>query len=158
MNVQRRDEPRLVDAATGRTSDALDRWEGEGGAGRDGTRSQCRDEPPSPAREAAEPQVPVPLTTDPGRVILTAGSTAHAVQVHHQDIPELNADGESPELAAVNLAQDLAREIEGVADDFRREAFQRALADIRAFIEGSTPSPAEHAVTCGEGNDHGRDW
>jgi hypothetical protein len=66
---------------------------------------------------------------------VTTGSTAHAVQVYHRDIPELRADGESPELTAVNLAQDLAREIEGVVDNLRREAVQRDLADVRAFIE-----------------------
>jgi hypothetical protein len=75
------------------------------------------------------------MTADSSQVIVTTGSTAHAVQVYHRDIPELRADGESPELAAVNLAQDLAREIESVADNLRREAVQRALADVRAFIK-----------------------
>jgi hypothetical protein len=75
------------------------------------------------------------MAADPSRVIVTAASTADAVQVHHRDIPELHADGESPETAAENLAQDLAREIEGAAANYRRELLQRALEDVRAFIE-----------------------
>jgi hypothetical protein len=77
------------------------------------------------------------MIADPSQVIVTTGFTPQAVQVHHRVIPELHADGESPETAAANLAQDLAREIEGVADQDRHEMFQRALADVRAFIKAS---------------------
>jgi hypothetical protein len=77
------------------------------------------------------------MTADPSRVIVTTGSTAQAVQVHHRDMPMLHADGESPETAAVNLAQDLAREMEDVVDDDRRQSIHRILADVRAFIERS---------------------
>jgi hypothetical protein len=77
------------------------------------------------------------MTADPSRVIVTTGSTAQAVQVHHCDLPELHADGESPKSAAVNLAQDLAREMEDIVDNDRRQSIQRILADVRAFIERS---------------------
>jgi hypothetical protein len=77
------------------------------------------------------------MTADASQVIVTTGFTFHAVQVHHRHIPELNADGESPQSAAVRLAQDLAREIDCVEDHFHVEAFQHALADVRAFIERS---------------------
>jgi len=77
------------------------------------------------------------MIANPSQVIVTTGFTPQAVQVHHRVIPELHADGESPEIAAANLAQDLAREIEGLADQDRREIFQRALADVRAFIKTS---------------------
>jgi hypothetical protein len=40
-------------------------------------------------------------------------------------------------LAAANLVQDLRREIDGVADELHREPLQRALADVRAFLERS---------------------
>jgi hypothetical protein len=72
---------------------------------------------------------------DPKQVLVTEGETAHAFQVHHRDIPELHADGETPVAAARNLAQDLTRELEGVVDNPRREPFERALADVRGFIE-----------------------
>ena len=78
------------------------------------------------------------MTADPSQLVVTTGFTFHAVQVHHRCIPELNADGESPESAAVKLAQNLAREIDSVADNFHREPFQRALADVRALIELSS--------------------
>jgi len=75
--------------------------------------------------------------TDRNRVLVTEGGTADAFQVHHRDIPELHADGETPESAARNLAQDLTRELEDVVDTSRREPFERALADVRGFIEPS---------------------
>ncbi len=79
-----------------------------------------------------------PMTADPGQVIVTIGFTPQTVQVYHRVIPELHADGENPETAAENLAQDLARQIEGMAEKDRREVFQIALADVQAFIK-STP-------------------
>lgn len=75
------------------------------------------------------------MTGDPSKIIVTTGATADAVRVHHHDIPELHSDGESPEIAAENLANALTREIDSVADDHHREAFRRALADVRAFVE-----------------------
>jgi hypothetical protein len=152
MNDQHRDERRSADAIAGRTPEALDRWEDEGGGGREDTRSRRRDESPSLEREVAEPPELASMTADPIRVIVTTGSAAQVVQVHHQDMPGLNADGGSPESAAVNLAQDLAREIEGATDDLRREAFRWALADVRAFIEGSALSRAEETIMAGIGN------
>jgi hypothetical protein len=49
------------------------------------------------------------MAADPSRVIVTTGTTPDAVRVHHHDFPELQADGESAELAAANLVQDLRR-------------------------------------------------
>jgi len=72
---------------------------------------------------------------DQNQVLVTDGGTAHTFQVHHRDIPELHADGETPESAAVNLEQDLAREVEVAVDHSRREPFERALADVREFIK-----------------------
>ena len=75
------------------------------------------------------------MTADPSRIIVTTGATADAVQVHHHDIPELHSDGESPVIAAENVANALARESDSVPDDHHREAIRRALADVRAFVE-----------------------
>jgi hypothetical protein len=75
------------------------------------------------------------MTADPDKIIVTTGATADAVQVHHHDIPELHSDGESPVIAAENLANALTREVDSVSDDHHREAFRRALADVRAFVE-----------------------
>ncbi len=77
------------------------------------------------------------LEGGPIQVIVTAGATAHSVQVHHRGIPELRSHGESPELAAANLVQDLAREIDVAADDLHREPLQQALDDVKASTERS---------------------
>ena len=63
------------------------------------------------------------MTADPSRIIATTGSPADAVQVPHRDIPELHADGKSPEVAAEDPARSLTRESDGVPVDHRREAF-----------------------------------
>jgi hypothetical protein len=75
------------------------------------------------------------MDANPCQVIVTTGFTPQAVQVHHRVIPELHAEGETPENAAANLAQELAREIEGVTDEDRRRMFQVALSDVEAFIK-----------------------
>ena len=71
---------------------------------------------------------------DPSQLIVTAGATAHLVQVHHHDIPDLKSHGESAESATVKLAADLAREIDVVVDNLHREPLQRALDDVNASI------------------------
>jgi hypothetical protein len=68
---------------------------------------------------------------------LLRGSLSDAPGTHAHPLrspPCIHAAGESPETVAKNLAQDLAREIEGLAHQDRREIFQRALTDVRAFI------------------------
>jgi hypothetical protein len=120
----------LTDPGGDSNSRALDRYEDEGGPGPEDTRGQRRDDPtPAPTGDRD--------VVDPGRVIVTPGSTADAFLAHHRDIPELRADGATPREAAANLAQDLAREIEGVADHYRRGLFGRALDDVRAFAAQS---------------------
>ena len=43
------------------------------------------------------------MSTDPAHVIVTTGTTAHALLVHHRDFPEIRAEGESHKAAATNL-------------------------------------------------------
>jgi hypothetical protein len=73
---------------------------------------------------------------DPTQVIVTPGPTAHSYRVHHSDVPILQADGESPAIAARNLEQDLVREIDGAADDLHRGPLLKALDDLRSFLAG----------------------
>lgn len=89
------------------------------------------DEKDIPIQSAAEAR----LDGDASQLIVTAGATAHSVQVHHQGIPDLRSHGESAESVAVNLSQDLSREIDDAADDLHREPLQRALDDVNASIE-----------------------
>jgi hypothetical protein len=132
-------EPRITDAVTKRTLQDINRFEDEDRADPE----DARNERPDVAAEFVQPELPPPLESaaavrpaaDPSQVIVTAGATAHSVQVHHPGIPELHSHGESPESATVNLAQDLARQIDGVADDLHREPLQLALDDVNASIE-----------------------
>ena len=144
---------RLTDEVTKRTPQDIDRFEDEGGPGPQDTRNQRRDDltetaPPELPRHFACPKCDeedirvqsaagASVDGDASQVIVTAGATAHSVQVHHQGIPELRSHGESPESAAVNLAQELGREIDDAADDLHREPLQRALDDVNASIEQS---------------------
>lgn len=150
-------ELRLTDEVTNPTPLDVDRFEDEGGPDPEDTRHQRRVDPTVVPTEIDQPELPLPvacpscdgevirmqsaararMAADPSRVIVTAGATAHSVQVHHRDIPELQSHGESPEAAAANLAQDLAREIDGAADDLHREPLQRALDDVKSSIERS---------------------
>jgi len=153
MNKQNSVERRITDEATKRTPQDIDRFKDEGGPGPQDTRNQRGDDPteiaqPEWARPVASPgcdgtdirmqsTAGAGMAADPSQVIVTAGATAHSVQVHHHGIPELQSHGESPESAAVNLAQDLAREIDGAVDDLHREPLERALDDVNASIERS---------------------
>jgi hypothetical protein len=153
MNNQNWVERRITDEAAKLAPQDIDRFEDEGGPGPEDTRQQHPNDPP----ESVQPESPRPsacpscdgndtrmqstaevrTAADPSQVIVTAGATAHSVQVHHHGIPELQSHGESPESATVNLAQNLAREIDGAADDLHREPFQQALEDVNASIERS---------------------
>ena len=153
MTNQYRVDRRLTDDATKRTPQQIDRVEDECGPAPQDT----RDPRPDDLTETAQPESPQPIIFptcdendirtqpaagsrmdgDASQVIVTAGATANSVQVHHPGIPELHSHGESPESATVNLAQDLARQIDGAADDLHREPLQRALDDVNASIEQS---------------------
>jgi hypothetical protein len=153
MNKQYWVENRITEEAAKRTPQAIDPLECEGVPGPQDTRNKPQGVPTS----IAQPELPGPvaapkcdgtdtgmqsdagacMAADPSQVIVTDGATAHSVQVHHHGIPELQSHGESAESATVNLAQDLAREIDCVVDNLHREPLQRALDDVNASIERS---------------------
>lgn len=129
MNAIQQEWQRSADPGGDPDSRALDRFEDEGGPGPEDTRDRRTDAPTSgPTRRRS--------LVDGGRVVVTPGVTASSCRIHHRDIPELQADGATTREAAANLAQDLAREIEGVADHRLRERFGQVLDDVRAFVEG----------------------
>jgi hypothetical protein len=153
MNNDNWVERRITDEAAKRAPQDVDRFENEGGPGPEDNPKERR----ADATGIVQPELPRPVASprcdgtdiptqsvagdrvaaDPTQVIVTAGATAHSVQVHHHGIPELRSHGETPESAAVNLAQDLAREIDGAVDDLHRRPLQRALDDVNASIERS---------------------
>jgi hypothetical protein len=73
------------------------------------------------------------MSTDQDRVIVTTGSTAQAVQVHHRDFPEIRAEGENPEAAATNLAHHLTRALDSALTKWRRDAIELAIVEVKAF-------------------------
>jgi hypothetical protein len=77
------------------------------------------------------------MTSDPSQVIVGTEDypfhSVHGVSVHHRDFPEVRAEGESPECAARRLAEMLARTLDSVPSDWRRDILIRAIEDVRAF-------------------------
>lgn len=80
-----------------------------------------------------------PMKTDQSPLIVTTGvcrecQAVHTIQVHHRDYPEIQAEGESPELAAAQLVNRLSRVLDTAPDRWRNESIQSAIADIQALI------------------------
>ena len=73
------------------------------------------------------------MSTDQDRVIVTTGTTAHALLVHHRDFPEIRAEGENPEAAATNLANQLTRALDSALTKWRRDAIELAIVEVKAF-------------------------
>jgi hypothetical protein len=72
-------------------------------------------------------------------VIVCAGVTAGNAQVHHQDFPEIRAQGESPIDAATHLAHHLTRALDSALTQWRRETIEQAIADVEAFARDGQP-------------------
>ncbi len=77
------------------------------------------------------------MSTDQDRVIVTTGATAQATMVHHRDFPEIRAEGQSPQAAAANLANQLTRTLDSALTKWRRDAIEQAIAEVQAFAEKS---------------------
>lgn len=75
------------------------------------------------------------MTTDQSRVIVTTGATPGATRVHHQDFPEIRAEGETPQVAASHLVNQLTRALDSALTQWRRETIQHAIAEVQAFVD-----------------------
>ena len=73
------------------------------------------------------------MAMDQDRVIATTGTTAQSTQVHHRDFPEIRAEGETPQAAATHLANQLTRALDSALTTWRRDAIQKAIAEVDAF-------------------------
>jgi hypothetical protein len=87
------------------------------------------------------------MPTDPSRVVVTPGATAESACVYHRDFPEIRADGETPRVAAVHLANHLARALDSALTDWRRQTLDLAVADVRAFADSPQVRPARNDHT-----------
>ena len=73
------------------------------------------------------------MATDQSAVIVTTGATANTTSVHHRDFPEVRAEGETPEVAAAHLANQLSRALDSALTPWRRQTIEKAIAEVQAF-------------------------
>ena len=73
------------------------------------------------------------MATEQSRVIVATGATAHTTSVHHRDFPDIRAEGETPEVAATHLANQLTRALDSALTHWRRETIVQAIAEVQAF-------------------------
>jgi hypothetical protein len=78
------------------------------------------------------------MSTDDSPVIVKVGPwEGHAVEttrVHHRHFPEVHAEGESAAAAGTHLTNLLARALDGLPSGDRREAVERAIAEVKDFV------------------------
>jgi hypothetical protein len=69
------------------------------------------------------------------RVIVTQSGSSATAFVHHRDFPEIRAEGSTPKEAATHLVNKLACALDSALTDWRRGTIDRAIADVKAFVE-----------------------
>lgn len=79
------------------------------------------------------------MDSDANRVVESTGFTAGTSQVHHRDHAEIRGTGHSVVEAGENLCNQLTRALDSALTHWRREGIERAIADVRAFIEQHAP-------------------
>lgn len=56
------------------------------------------------------------------------------VHVHHRDFPEIRANGADAHEGATQLANHLTRALDSALTKWRREAIEKAIADVQAYV------------------------
>ncbi len=73
------------------------------------------------------------MLADPSLVIVSSEpcscSSIHTACAHHRDLPELRAEGDSPQDAVARLAEQLSQALENSASQWRRETLEKAIED-----------------------------
>ncbi len=82
------------------------------------------------------------MSIDPSPVIVTRTGHSSTTTVHHRDFAEIRAEGKSPRDAAKHLANKLTLALDTALTDWRRESVDRAIADVKAFVEREGSSEA----------------
>jgi hypothetical protein len=77
------------------------------------------------------------MSTATQSIIISADSTASGAQAYHHEFPEIRARGRSPVDAAERLVNQLVRALDSALTTWRREALEKAIADARAFGNGT---------------------
>jgi hypothetical protein len=77
----------------------------------------------------------------PSLVVICADPTASGAQAYHRDFPEIRARGRSPADATDHLINQLLRTLDSALTTWRRQAIEKAIADVRSFeAEMSCPT------------------
>lgn len=79
------------------------------------------------------------MDTSEQRVIVGPGAEGTGANVHHRDFPEIRAEGETPQEAAEQLLNHLSRALDSAMIDWKREAIQNAINDVKAFAGAEKP-------------------
>ena len=78
--------------------------------------------------------------SNPGPVVITTEEhpflTVHTSTVHHREVPEVQGEGQSPEDAVARLVERLSRTLDNAPSGWQREIIERALAEVRAYVQG----------------------
>jgi len=79
------------------------------------------------------------MTSDLSRaIVISVGfecDSVHTVHIHHRDYPEVWASAGSPAEGAEYLIKLLSRSLDSISGGWRREAIERAIADVRDFLD-----------------------
>lgn len=70
-----------------------------------------------------------------GRVIVGSGLTPGCKRLHHQDFPEIRADGDSEQEAARHLLHQLRRALDSALTNWRRQSIEAAIAEVETYIK-----------------------
>ena len=78
------------------------------------------------------------MSSDQDRVIVTTDASGPGVQVHHREFPEIRAEGSDAKDAAVQLSNHLTRALDSALVQWRRDAIESAIKEVKAFAEAPT--------------------
>jgi hypothetical protein len=75
------------------------------------------------------------MEPDLSQVIVTTIPNATTTCVHHRDFPEIRSEASSAQEAATLLINNLTRALDTALTDWRRGRIDRAIADVKAFVD-----------------------
>jgi len=68
-----------------------------------------------------------------------------ATDVHHRDFPEVHAEGADALAAGSQLVNHLTRALDNIGSGYRREAIERAIEDVKEYLQHEQVEVAQHA-------------
>jgi hypothetical protein len=78
------------------------------------------------------------MTQAQPQVLFSEDPKACGTEAHHRDFPEIRAHGRSKGDALEHLTNQLVRTLDSALTAWRREALEKAIADVRSFDQATT--------------------